>query len=225
MNTSPDESEILASLLPRNLAVQILRALLENDASIYGAQMSAMDNATRNAGEMIKKQTIALQPHAPGEDHQGTDRDHLGRRGALTAAKEVRRMQSSTTRRDLRRRARRPRRPRRVAASASPWRCRRNSAARAGLQPRATLRARLFGLLQPGDPGARRAAQGRRRGAPRSRSRSSSARRGWRLRLAVGIKVASAGRRCAKAKELRRGAHKICPYSKATRGNIPVTLK
>jgi F-type H+-transporting ATPase subunit gamma len=54
----PDEEEILAELLPRNLAVQIFRALLENNASFYGAQMSAMDNATRNAGEMIRKQTL-----------------------------------------------------------------------------------------------------------------------------------------------------------------------
>ena len=53
----PDESEILASILPRNVAVQILRALLENAASEQGARMSAMDSATRNAGEMIKKQT------------------------------------------------------------------------------------------------------------------------------------------------------------------------
>jgi len=54
----PDEEEILAELLPRNIAVQIFRALLENAASFYGAQMSAMDNATRNAGEMIRKQTL-----------------------------------------------------------------------------------------------------------------------------------------------------------------------
>ena len=54
----PEEDEILASLLPRNLAVQVFRALLENNASFYGAQMSAMDNATRNAGEMIRKQTL-----------------------------------------------------------------------------------------------------------------------------------------------------------------------
>lgn len=53
----PEEDEILAGLLPRNLAVQIFRALLENNASFYGAQMSSMDNATRNAGEMIRKQT------------------------------------------------------------------------------------------------------------------------------------------------------------------------
>jgi F-type H+-transporting ATPase subunit gamma len=53
----PEEDEILTSLLPRNLAVQIFRALLENNASFYGAQMSAMDNATRNAGDMIRKQT------------------------------------------------------------------------------------------------------------------------------------------------------------------------
>jgi len=54
----PEEEEILTRLLPRNLAVQIFRALLENNASFYGAQMSAMDNATRNAGEMIRKQTL-----------------------------------------------------------------------------------------------------------------------------------------------------------------------
>jgi F-type H+-transporting ATPase subunit gamma len=53
----PDENEILASLLPRNLTVQIFRALLENAASEQGARMSAMDNATRNAGDMIRKQT------------------------------------------------------------------------------------------------------------------------------------------------------------------------
>ncbi len=54
----PSEDEILADLLPRNLAVQIFRALLENNASFYGAQMSAMDNATRNAGDMIRRQTL-----------------------------------------------------------------------------------------------------------------------------------------------------------------------
>ena len=54
----PEEDEILKDLLPRNLATQIFRALLENNASFYGAQMSAMDNATRNAGEMIRKQTL-----------------------------------------------------------------------------------------------------------------------------------------------------------------------
>src|SRR5215470_8179519 len=54
----PEEAEILARLLPRNLGVQVFRALLENNASFYGAQMTAMDNATRNAGEMIRKQTL-----------------------------------------------------------------------------------------------------------------------------------------------------------------------
>jgi F-type H+-transporting ATPase subunit gamma len=54
----PDEGEILGGLLPRNVAVQIYRALLENAASEQGARMSAMDSATRNAGEMIKKQTL-----------------------------------------------------------------------------------------------------------------------------------------------------------------------
>ncbi len=54
----PDEEEILNDLLPRNIAVQLFRALLENTASFYGAQMSSMDNATRNAGDMIRKQTL-----------------------------------------------------------------------------------------------------------------------------------------------------------------------
>jgi F-type H+-transporting ATPase subunit gamma len=54
----PDEEDILKELLPRNVAVQIFRALLENAASFYGAQMSAMDNATRNAGDMIRRQTL-----------------------------------------------------------------------------------------------------------------------------------------------------------------------
>ncbi len=53
----PEESEILNTLLPRNISVQVFRALLENAASEQGARMSAMDSATRNAGEMIRKQT------------------------------------------------------------------------------------------------------------------------------------------------------------------------
>jgi F-type H+-transporting ATPase subunit gamma len=54
----PDEQSILAELLPRNLAVQIYRALVENAASEQGARMTAMDNATRNAGEMIEGLTL-----------------------------------------------------------------------------------------------------------------------------------------------------------------------
>ncbi len=54
----PDEEAILRDLLPRNLSMQIFKALLENAASEQGARMSAMDNATRNAGEMIKKLTL-----------------------------------------------------------------------------------------------------------------------------------------------------------------------
>jgi F-type H+-transporting ATPase subunit gamma len=54
----PDEGEILTQLLPRAVAVRIYRALLENAASFFGAQMSAMDNATRNAGDMVKKYTL-----------------------------------------------------------------------------------------------------------------------------------------------------------------------
>jgi F-type H+-transporting ATPase subunit gamma len=54
----PDENEILAELLPRNLATQVYRGLLENAASEQGARMSAMDNATRNAGDMIDRLTL-----------------------------------------------------------------------------------------------------------------------------------------------------------------------
>ncbi|URD61518.1 F0F1 ATP synthase subunit gamma [Sphingomonas sp. KRR8] len=54
----PDEEDILAALLPRNIAVQVYRALLENQAGFYGSQMTAMDNATRNAGDMINRLSI-----------------------------------------------------------------------------------------------------------------------------------------------------------------------
>jgi F-type H+-transporting ATPase subunit gamma len=54
----PDEEDILADLIPRNIAVQIYRALLENQAGFYGSQMTAMDNATRNAGDMINRLSI-----------------------------------------------------------------------------------------------------------------------------------------------------------------------
>ncbi len=54
----PSEESVLADLLPRNISVQIFKGLLENQASEQGARMSAMDNATRNAGEMIDKLTL-----------------------------------------------------------------------------------------------------------------------------------------------------------------------
>ena len=54
----PDEDEILDNLLPKNISTQIFKAMLENSASEQGARMSAMDNATRNAGEMVDKLTI-----------------------------------------------------------------------------------------------------------------------------------------------------------------------
>jgi F-type H+-transporting ATPase subunit gamma len=54
----PEPGEILSDLIPRNIAVQIFRALLENAAGEMGAKMSAMDNATRNAGDMINKLSI-----------------------------------------------------------------------------------------------------------------------------------------------------------------------
>jgi F-type H+-transporting ATPase subunit gamma len=53
----PDEETMLARLLPQNMAIQIYRALLETNAGFFGSQMTAMDNATRNAGDMIKRLT------------------------------------------------------------------------------------------------------------------------------------------------------------------------
>ena len=79
----PDEAEILSELLPLNITVQIFKALLENGASFYGAQMTAMDNATRNAGDMIDRLTLRYNRTAPGADHQGADRDHLRRRSGI----------------------------------------------------------------------------------------------------------------------------------------------
>jgi len=57
-SAEPRQTEILASLLPRNLAIQVFRAMLENAASEQGARMAAMDSATRNAGDMINGLTL-----------------------------------------------------------------------------------------------------------------------------------------------------------------------
>jgi F-type H+-transporting ATPase subunit gamma len=81
----PSEEAILADLLPRGVATQIFTALLENGASEQGARMSAMDNATRNAGDMINQVlTIQYNRSPSGRDHQRAYRNHFGRRGALT---------------------------------------------------------------------------------------------------------------------------------------------
>ena len=63
-----------------------LSALLENQAGFYGSQMTAMDNATRNAGDMINRLSIQI-PEPPGGNHDRTHRNHLGRRSALTELK------------------------------------------------------------------------------------------------------------------------------------------
>ena len=55
----PDEATILETLLPRNLAIQLFAALLENQAGFYASQMTAMDNATRNAGDLIGALTLS----------------------------------------------------------------------------------------------------------------------------------------------------------------------
>ena len=79
----PDEETILGSLLTRNISTQIFRGLLENARLEHGARMSAMDSATRNAGDMINKLTLQVQPSASGADHQRAHRNHLGRGSAL----------------------------------------------------------------------------------------------------------------------------------------------
>ena len=56
----PDEDEILTNLLPKNISTQIFKAMLENSASEQGARMSAMDNATRNAGEMLTNLLLSI---------------------------------------------------------------------------------------------------------------------------------------------------------------------
>jgi hypothetical protein len=79
----PEEDEILAELLPRNLSVQLFRALLENAASEQGARMSAMGQRHAQRRRDDPKANAHLQSHASGDDHQRIDRDYLGRRGAL----------------------------------------------------------------------------------------------------------------------------------------------
>ncbi len=75
----PSEEDVLGYLVKRNISTQIFRGLLENGASFYGAQMSAMDNATRNAGEMIDKLTLKYNRTRQANDHQRADRDYFGR--------------------------------------------------------------------------------------------------------------------------------------------------
>ena len=86
----PDEEDILAELLPRNISVQVFRALLENAASFYGAQMTRDGQRHPQCRRHDPQADPDLQPHPPGDDHQGTDRDHLRRRGAVSRAQNFR---------------------------------------------------------------------------------------------------------------------------------------
>ncbi len=80
----PDEETILAEPCCRATSpIQIFSAMLENQAGFFAAQMTAMDNATRNAGDMIASLTLQMNRSPPGADHQGADRDHLRRRSDL----------------------------------------------------------------------------------------------------------------------------------------------
>jgi len=79
----PDEEEILAELLPRNIAVQIFRALLENNASFYGAQMSAMDKRHPQRRDMIRKQTLRYNRTRQAMITKELIEINLRRRGAV----------------------------------------------------------------------------------------------------------------------------------------------
>jgi F-type H+-transporting ATPase subunit gamma len=83
----PGEEEILEELLPRYVTTQVFGALLEREASEQGASMTAMDNATRNAGELINKLTIQYN-RSRQADHHRTHRNHRGRGSALTIGTE-----------------------------------------------------------------------------------------------------------------------------------------
>ena len=83
----PSEEAIVEDLLPRNISVQIFRAMLENGASFYGAQMSAMDNATRNAGEMINKLQLSYNRQRQAQITKELIENHFGRRGALAGTR------------------------------------------------------------------------------------------------------------------------------------------
>ena len=79
----PDELDILAELLPRNISVQVFRALLENAASEQGARMTRHGQCHPQRRRNDQEAAAAHEPHAPGDDHQGADRDHLGGGGAV----------------------------------------------------------------------------------------------------------------------------------------------
>ena len=113
----PDEDTILEALLPQNISVQLLTALLENQAGFFASQMAAMDNATRNAGDLIKALTIQMNRTRQAQDHQGADRNHLRRRRRLrerdmSHARPIQRPSYPGHRRRRRRRVRRRRCPR-----------------------------------------------------------------------------------------------------------------
>src|SRR5215217_3227271 len=84
----PSEEAIVEDLLPRNISVQILKALLENSASFYGAQMSAMDNATRNAGEMIGKLQLSYTASARPRSPKNSSKSFRARKRSKQSSKD-----------------------------------------------------------------------------------------------------------------------------------------
>ena len=88
-STSRRSSALLDALLPLYVESQIYRGLLESIASEFGARMTAMDNATNNAKEMISPSDAAVQPRPSGGDHQGADGDRRRRRGAQRVGRSM----------------------------------------------------------------------------------------------------------------------------------------
>src|SRR6195256_3290155 len=161
----PEEDEILTGLLPRNLAVQIFRALLENNASFYGAQMSAMENATRNGRAMLDNGALALAMAAPkeiggaGDGHNPEQLFALGYSSCYGQALLLLSKKYGLN----------------------------------GQDARVTCEV----TLDQKDGG---------------------------FGLAVELKVSIPGADKDKLQQLVEEAHTVCPYSKATKGNIPVKL-
>ena len=112
----PEPEEILARLLPVYLETQVYRALLESAASEQGARMTAMRNASKNAGELIDRSHAGDEPRPPGGDHPGDPRGRRRRRRARNEAAHCPRRAASRIRRRTRRYALRPRREHRARA-------------------------------------------------------------------------------------------------------------
>src|SRR3979490_2053790 len=219
----PEEDEILTGLLPRNLAVQIFRALLENNASFYGAQMSAMDNATRNAGDMIRKQTLIYNRTRQAmitkelieiiSGAEAISSPHGNRRRAMAY------VTSATTKGGRNGRAMLDNGALALAMAAP----KEIGGAGDGHNPE-----QLFALGYSSCYGQAITVIAKKYGldgqAARVTCEVTLDQKDGGFGLAVELKVSIPGADKDKLQQLVEEAHTVCPYSKATKGNIPVKL-